>query len=242
MPKDIEAFTLQSSQLSKVLTDFLTDLENSFRQTAEEAIQAVDAAEDNFRLVAERTARLGGYGWTLPMLATSHEPLLIIKLSTDEASADAAFVEFYTGNDAGRRNLQELQQDLLSHNDIKECRPLLEEAIFCLENGKYRSCVASLLPLVEGVLAKNPDWNDKTKRNGLFAAKLQSAPPGSIEHTEWLSVQKFCDGLFACSDFGDAANRPTRLNRHWILHGRNIPSGELSDCLRLLQALGTIIL
>jgi hypothetical protein len=91
------------------------------------------------------------------MVATSHELLPIIKLSTDEASADAAIVEFYTGNGgAARRHLRELQEDLLSQKDLKDWRPLLEEAIFCLENGKYRSCVASLLPLVEGVLAKQP--------------------------------------------------------------------------------------
>ena len=33
--------------------------------------------------------------------------------------------------------------------------------------------------------------------------------------------------------------KPMVVNRHWILHGRGIPDGTQTDCLRLLQAIHT---
>jgi hypothetical protein len=199
-------------------------------------ISAFKAVEEEHRLFAEGTVKLGRYGWTFPMVLTSDDLLLIVKRSTDEMSADAAFVEFYTAN--GGVALQELKELVLSQDELKNWRPLLEEAIFCLENGKYRSCVASLLPIIEGVLSKQVGW--RKDRKAFFAAKLEAVSSELIEHSVWLSLQNFYNELFASSDFDDQANRPTRLNRHWILHGRDIPSGELSDCLRLLQAISCI--
>jgi hypothetical protein len=55
----------------------------------------------------------------------------------------------------------------------------------------------------------------------------------------WRSIETFFDQLFSYRAFEDP--RPDHLNRHWILHGRDIPDWGRADCLRLLQGLETII-
>lgn len=61
-------------------------------------------------------------------------------------------------------------------------------------------------------------------------------PPSSLSLYLWRSTQAFVDTFFA-NAFGDVS--PDLMNRHWILHGLGIPSGNRIDCVRVLQAIHT---
>ena len=55
----------------------------------------------------------------------------------------------------------------------------------------------------------------------------------------WRSYKGFAEALYAYVDF-HASEKPAFLNRHYILHGRGIADSNLTDCLRLPQALHTL--
>ena len=54
----------------------------------------------------------------------------------------------------------------------------------------------------------------------------------------WRATDAFIGELFQRSDFDGP--RPTGLNRHWILHGRDETAWNQADSLRLFQATDTI--
>jgi hypothetical protein len=188
----------------------------------------------------EKAKEIGEWGWTVPLGATLSEYIALVMKCKDVQASDATFTRFYTADESSR--LDHLKHRLLFSSDLGLWRPLLEEAIFCLDNHKLRACVAALLPTIDGVTAvkfSEPEFHRRSGRHKFFRTRLEATKPESIEYYEWSSYQAFIEELFKRFDFNKRA--PTRLNRHWILHGRNIPSGNLSDCLRLLQAIETIL-
>lgn len=60
----------------------------------------------------------------------------------------------------------------------------------------------------------------------------------SFDAIFWHNIERFIDELFKNFDFSAAP--PDRLNRHWILHGRDASRGSQADSLRLFQAVDTI--
>jgi SAM-dependent methyltransferase len=204
--------------------------------------QAMELSLKSLDETFEEGVVLGTLGWTFPISATLSECKKLLKLSTDIRSADDAFSCYYTKNDGIR--LKALEHKLLESRNLQRWKPSLEEAILNLHDGRHRSCIALLLPLVEGVTAINfsaPQIQKKTERDRFFRDKLAAVRPGSVSKFVWRSYKGFAEVLFQQIDFDGPLSKPPLLNRHYLLHGRGISEGNLSDCLRLLQALDTII-
>ena len=241
----IQSWLSAQDQCARMVAGFETDMAAVAQRWAtacEELNEAIELGLKSLGESFEKGVVLGTLGWTFPMNATIPECKKLLKLSTDIRSADEAFTCYYTEYDGGR--LKMLERNLLKSRNLQEWKPCLEEVILDLHDGRRRSCIALLLPLVEGVTAINfsaPQIQKKPERDRFFRDKLAVVEPGSVSEFVWRSYKGFVEVLFQQIDFGRPLSRPPVLNRHYLLHGRGIAEGNLSDCLRLLQALHTII-
>jgi hypothetical protein len=65
-----------------------------------------------------------------------------------------------------------------------------------------------------------------------------AATDRSVQRLGWASILGFLSSVFGYHSFATLAF--DRLNRHWVLHGRDEPRWTRLDCLRLFQALDTL--
>jgi hypothetical protein len=206
------------------------------------AAQVFQAAQAELDRTFQNARLLGAMGWTLPYNVYLEDFHRLVGAATDAQSADAAFASYYAERDGVAK--RELLVDLLSRPDLADWRPLMEEVALSIEAGRYRVSVPALLAVFEGVASRwTPEfWRSKT-RNGLggrevfFRTKLSQLAANSVEFFEWSAMEAFVHALY--SQAGE--QKPLMLNRHWILHGKGLPDANLTDCLRLLQAIHTAL-
>lgn len=178
---------------------------------------------------------LANCGWTIPMWA---DPQILTKLRTSTGSIDAAFVAHYTKNRSAK--LQAIWMDLLASAGLRHWRPLLEESIASYRDRRYAVAVPALLLILEGAVAhgaadlRRPVSSPKKSAN----RKRQDTPAG-MRRLIWSSINAFIRAVFDKAPFDQP--RPAMLNRHWILHGRELRQwARRRECIRLFHALHTI--
>jgi hypothetical protein len=191
----------------------------------------------------EKAESIGRLGWFIPGHATPGQIVSIFDSITDEASADAAYLSYFTSFDG--YSLNALVNKTLKDPQLAPWKPLLKEAVFCLRKKKYRVCIASTLPVLDGLCARLfslPYFYSKDTRRAFLDDRRQwVASNGFIMRYQWMAFIGFIETLFSYSDFSNPPTTPPSvLNRHLLLHGRNIPQAKLEDCLRLLLALDAI--
>jgi hypothetical protein len=139
----------------------------------------------------------------------------------------------------GRRYFKRLAEELLNRGVLARWRVLLEQTVSAYRRREFAITIPALLIVCEGILMRG-----KGNRTDLRVVVCERAEaeqcksPESINAILWRNVHSFVDELFKRSDFSGAP--PGRLNRHWILHGRDASSWSQADCLRLFQAVDTI--
>lgn len=106
-----------------------------------------------FKTALEKAEAIGRYGWMIPLSATPGEIVDIIDSITDEASADAAYLLYFTSFDGYQLNA--LIDKTLANPKLSPWKPLLKEAVFCLRKKQYRVCIASLLAILDGLCARS---------------------------------------------------------------------------------------
>jgi len=182
---------------------------------------------------------LGRFGWTIPLNADFPDCIRLLENARSAESADAAFLEFYTQNDKDALVL--LVADLQKHPKLIEFRGLLEQVWFGLDAEKHLLVVPALLTVFEA--AARRCWNTgvwrANQRRDFLEQRVQGSKPESFERVAWNATRAFVDALYA-PNFGDDP-KPQVLNRHWITHGKGPADGTLADCLRLLQAIHTVL-
>jgi hypothetical protein len=208
----------------------------SLRRTFE-SLQGSLAAFDRSLLEYEEQAReLGSCGWTLPLLLpVANLPDLLegIEAGTDY---DASFEDYYVSNSG--RATRRLLDDLSDSSRLIMWKPLLAECIDTYWEEKYRIIVPSLFLILDGALASAANsLRRKTDAKNLSANKRRTARR-VIETLAWASLEGFTNELFGAHHF--SGPRPPRTNRHWVLHGRDVPDWTRADALRLFQALRSI--
>lgn len=243
-----KAFASSARQVADAVESFQTAMDPVRRALEEQqalwATQSQEVAEGlkRFRTALEKSESLGRYGWMIPLDASLGEIVRIVDSTTDEATADAAFVVYFTSDDEHQMNA--LVDKTLANPALQYWRPVLEESLFCLRAKKYRVCISSLLPVLDGVCAHRfaiPQFQSKRRRQRFLDERRQLlADSGSTMCFEWLSFIGFVETIFHDYDFSNPMPPPLGLNRHLILHGRDIPQARLEDCLRLLLALDGI--
>jgi hypothetical protein len=180
--------------------------------------------------------RLGELGWTYPVNLTIPN-LRELVACKDTEELDTKLVEFYNFSEG--EHFTELCGEILSSDHLIPWRPTLEECVFCHRNGKFNASATCLIAVLEGAITKEHGGRLKEKRlTSFFEARVKEAGDDHFQAAIWKSMAGFMRKLFESTDFSGAA--PTRINRHWILHGKAIPNGSEADSLRLFQALHTI--
>lgn len=177
----------------------------------------------------EGAARLASFGWTVPMDMGLREIMEILE-ATDADAIDDYFLAFYDGDGS----LRGIENSAL----LRRWRPLLEQCFENYERAQHLICIPALLTVLEGAIAvpEGSMFIGSSKRKELFDAKVKQG--GDIVRTVWESLRIFFDSLYQNSHFSGA--RPTHLNRHWILHGRDEPDWRRADALRLFHTLFTL--
>jgi hypothetical protein len=119
---------------------------------------------------------------------------------------------------------------------------LLEQCLESYERGNYLICVPALIAVLEGAIAfpEGVAFIHGWGRRAFFDCKIADCDSDLLSRALWESMDIFVSHLFEHAPFGGA--RPPRLNRHWILHGRDVPDWGQAEALRLFQALQTLSL
>ena len=196
--------------------------------------------QEAVRLGMERARRasstLAEQGWSLPMLLSPAGTYRVLKAGSP-AEIDAQFVRLYDADEGWL--FDRLADDLLNRDGLSSWRILLEQTISAYRRREFAITVPALLTICEGVLMRS-----EGNSTGLRAVVRERAKaeqhrfPESVHAILWHNVHGFVDELFKRSDF--SGPRPSRLNRHSILHGRDVPTWTQADCLRLFQAVHTL--
>lgn len=202
-------------------------------------IEAIQRGTHQLNETLGHAEAMGRAGWTFPMNATWSECVHLLREANTAPSADSAFLEYYLKDE--RQSLVLLLADLQQQPKLEDFQSLLEEIAFGLDHGKHRLVVTALIPALEGVARRC--WEDGVwqgrRRAAFFDRKLASLEAGSFDHIIWTATRVFIENLYFENWDGDP--KPATLNRNWILHGRGSADGSLADCLRLLQAIHTIV-
>lgn len=179
---------------------------------------------------------LARQGWTIPMHMTPAETFALLQDASGDG-LDARFVEWYESEDYA--GLIELKAGLSQQANLEPWRGLLGEVFEAYRRQHFAITVPALLTVIEGCIATQP--GDGTNVRALVRRRLDSEMnrwPDSVTALIWRSIATFCDQLFMPTHF--AAGRPSRINRHWILHGRDTGPWNKADALRLVQAVDTV--
>lgn len=196
-----------------------------------EALPArLEAGFERFNAAA---IKVGALGWTIPLDAPWTCVLALAEL--DEDGIDEAMVNYFMERDG--ENLEVLRSKLTRSVLVKRWDALVQESVECIRLGKVQVVVPSLLSALEGVVAAKTDslhdW-PAVLRDLHRLLEQDKALRSSV----WASVVAFLSILFARSEF--AGEKPGRINRHWILHGRDSGPWTKADSLRLLLAIDTV--
>lgn len=190
--------------------------------------------EQGVKILEKQGEQLAQHGWILPYWATPGEVRKILALD-DAQAIDEVFSHFYNRNEF--RFLKRIETEICTEESIEQWHPLLKECFAAYYSSYYLVPIPALLAILEGVLAKktgkfdyNMNWPNYANKKLKRGEKLH----GLFE----VSVRYFMGKLMKTHKFGDS--RPEKLNRNWILHGRDETTWTQADCLRLFQALHTI--
>ncbi|MPM71699.1 hypothetical protein SDC9_118669 [bioreactor metagenome] len=133
---------------------------------------------------------------------------------------------------------------LLRKNKIRKLD--LEEAIFCFQNKKYKSCALVLFSLIDSELIKKQDiTNVKRKVGGSAIDKFKK----SIKTTNILNELDMLlnfNNLITClfevfSDSEDFKANKKIVNRNYISHGMTSKPVRRRDCIQLFLLLYNLL-
>jgi hypothetical protein len=219
------AFFEISQQMADAHQEQLERIQREFAEIMDQVQASIAALEPE-------ATKLGRWGWTMPTWAPLHLlPALTAKAS--ETEIDAVFLTLY--NEQFRRRERHLLKELPSRTVLQPWKPLVMQCIRCYRRKQYLIVVPSLLIILEGVLVTAANQQHAfPKMIRLAGQQADKADTGTLR-LGWISIQGFLAEVFGKAPFD--AKRPLRINRHWVLHGRDKPQWKRVDCLRLFQAL-----
>jgi hypothetical protein len=232
-----DPFIIPGCRVQDQIADNFRKLQNAVEETTRNLIldfdvKHIERALEKTRVASEHLAMLG---WTLPMRLG---PADLVNLAGQSAEdVDLFFVEFYTDNEFAELRL--LRKELGKCKSLEQWKVLLEQCFASFESQNHLITVPALLTILDGIVFKAsnsaPTWRvDPVK---ICAAKATAADNG-IKTWMWRSLELFFGKLFESAPFDQS--RPTLINRHWILHGRDAANWTSADSLRLFNALQTV--
>ena len=186
--------------------------------------------------------RLAELGWIPPMGLTIRETVELSDPANTDEDIERYIVNFYLCDQ--HKQLRRLHDDLMRSKDLTQWHPLLAQCFEAFELNLHLVTIPSLLSVLEGAVAQKCHTL-RTKNTRLIEpskAKASQAKQGThytMEALIWSSVATFIEKLYEPFDF--RGNRPSLINRHWILHGRDSTQWTIADSIRLFNALPSIV-
>lgn len=186
-----------------------------------------------YRTIAEG---IGKHGWTIPMSMGLSTLDKLNKKDIDTETYDMFFSDYYTS-----RVFQMMVKHVNASQIVASKIKLFNECVDSYQEGKYSLCVTALLTILEGILVNFADKKNKTKMLDVCKGNMDRTENEKklIRHLIWISFYNFIDNLYKSSNF--EGNEPDVINRHWILHGRTETEWKSQDCLRLFNAIYTLV-
>ncbi|WP_162926394.1 hypothetical protein [Teredinibacter purpureus] len=177
-------------------------------------------------------------GLSMPVMLSYKQINDVAKPEYAQDQVDEAFFSFFTDNDS------ETLKDLMFNNalndfDIAPWEKMIEECYESFFNKRYLVVVPTLITVIEGYLSLKIGTFNTTNVRMITPTetKAQEAHLHRRDKTTWLSVPEIVDALYQKSDL--TGNEPSKLNRHWILHGRSTPLEAKTDSAKLFILLGS---
>ena len=192
--------------------------------TVEDLARAIAAQTRNVRALAR-------HGWSVPMRATPAQLPTNLGRRTAEG-IDTWFVEFYSADEGAMFN--EVRRATLANRDLERWHGVLHQAYEAYDREHFLVAVPALLAVSEGVVAAVGGVLDrKAKVDAVLDARGKREPENSFRRLVVASLREVVGAVFASQHFG--GDPPAFMNRHWILHGREMQQVTQADCLRVVQ-------
>lgn len=188
---------------------------------------------DEYKSIIEKIANAG---WTIPLNIDLRRFGDLKKAADDENALNQFFENYYINREFKYicRKISKSIQNEAQKNIFNEC-------VLSYEAGLYSTCLTTLLTVLEGLLSifgDNPN-NVRVMRICRFHADEELSNGKYIKNLCWLSMYQYTSILFHPSDF--TQSEPDSPNRHWILHGRTGKEGDKIGCLKVFNALSTLV-
>jgi len=211
----------QQARISSMLKSLSVEFAKSYPQ--------MEAAAD----------RLADMGWTFPMLVTPKTIVALADPAYVDSDIEVMLSDFYS--DFNFEQLRIVQPELLKAPLLSRYAGLLNEAFDSLYEGRFQVPVPALLAITEGIIADGSgNLNEGLVKVRKMATDLESNQQRqSFDSLQWRSVRRWIDHLFGNAPF--SGSQPPRINRHWILHGRDAGPWTRTDVVRLLAGLHTLV-
>ena len=169
--------------------------------------------------ISESRKKWGQYGWTQPLSAPFD---YFHDCPNTLAEADKMALLY-----CKTEHLQKLF-DVLRTKKIK--KDVLEEAIFCFENRKYRACALIVFGIIDSMLIKIQPKDKRVRPSGAKAYKTFSDDILAC----YIGTISCMDTLFENAD--DFRLRTSQTNRNFVSHGM-AKSVRKKDCIKLFLLL-----
>jgi hypothetical protein len=108
-------------------------------------------------------------------------------------------------------------------------------------HSRYLICTTALITILEGLLSEFGDDKKDIRMIRICRFQMDQTKTDKkiINHLVWVSFFNFIKELYDKSAFDES--EPDRINRHWILHGRTDKQVGEADCLRLFNAIYSLV-
>jgi hypothetical protein len=173
--------------------------------------------------------QLASGGWTVPLHLTPAETRQL--LHDARSDLDAALVKCYSEEDGAV--FDRITAELGDSSVMAGWQPLLDQCVAAYRSGSYHITIPSLFAMLEGIVVSA---GGQGKVLNACGAWMNAAAKNSWTRVMRRSVHTFLKKAFSGGeDF--VGPRPTVINRHWVLHGRDRPAQwRQADALRLFTA------
>lgn len=204
------------------------ELQAKFREMAEQL-------RSNLRTGEPYLEKLAEMGWTIALHAPFWIERRLIEQSGSSEAVDEWMLSFFSAEDG--IELEKLFEELQESALVAPQAALMKETVESYQDSRYAICIPALCSLLEGSLARGIS-SEKTKQTSVakLAGRAQETfMDESMTRHAFLSCQHFLSRVFGWSSFEEP--EPSRINRHWVIHGRATREWGQLDALRLLNAL-----
>jgi hypothetical protein len=157
----------------------------------------------------------------------------LFKYSVEETDT---FFETYNTEDHFKE-LRKVRDELSTRPALAKWRALLNECFESFESGRHLITIPALLSVLDGIVS-SASASNRNRQPVKVCYEKSKEPNGPMWEMMWISLGAFVENLFQFAPFDE--DRPATINRHWILHGRDVTAWTRADALRLFNALQTI--